>query len=99
MIASMTVAELYEGAYRANWGTKGFQRIHQVLDRYPVLEPTVTVCQLWGQIRSERKRRPISGEDAWIAATAVAYKCPLITHDPDDFEEIPGLEIITELKS
>jgi len=32
----------------------------------------------------------------WIAATALAHDCPLVTHDPGDFADITGLSIITE---
>lgn len=34
-------------------------------------------------------------EDAWIAATALQYELPLVTHNPTDFEDIEKLEIVT----
>ena len=33
-----------------------------------------------------------------VAATALQYGLPLVTHDPDDFQQIPGLQVITEKK-
>jgi predicted nucleic acid-binding protein len=35
-------------------------------------------------------------DDAWIAASAVAYDCPLVTHNPGDFGGIEDLKILTE---
>lgn len=39
---------------------------------------------------------PMSPQDAWVAATALRYNLPLVTHDPDDFQQIAGLIVITE---
>jgi predicted nucleic acid-binding protein len=38
----------------------------------------------------------IDTADAWIAATALALNCPLVTHDAADFAGVPGLKIISE---
>jgi predicted nucleic acid-binding protein len=38
----------------------------------------------------------MSEADAWIAATALAFAVPLVTHNPDDFKNVPGLTVITE---
>ena len=32
--------------------------------------------------------------DAWIAATAMAMRVPVVTQDDDYVEDIPGLEVI-----
>jgi tRNA(fMet)-specific endonuclease VapC len=39
----------------------------------------------------------ISSSDAWIAATAVAYQLPLLTHNPTDFASVEHLTIVTAL--
>lgn len=39
---------------------------------------------------------PISAADAWIAATALLYGVPLVTHNRKDFEGIDGLVVISE---
>jgi tRNA(fMet)-specific endonuclease VapC len=95
-VSFMTVAELYEGAYRARWGKKKLARLEAALRGYAVLPSTPSICRQWGQIRCERRRQPISPEDAWIAATAVAHGIPLVTHNAADFQDIAGLTIITE---
>jgi tRNA(fMet)-specific endonuclease VapC len=43
----------------------------------------------------QRSGRPISPQDAWIAATAKRYGIGIITHNPSDFEPISDLQIIS----
>jgi predicted nucleic acid-binding protein len=33
--------------------------------------------------------------DAWIAATALLYGSPLVTHNPKDYLGLPNLEILS----
>jgi tRNA(fMet)-specific endonuclease VapC len=34
--------------------------------------------------------------DAWIAATAVLYDAPLITHNVSDYLGVPGLKLVAD---
>jgi predicted nucleic acid-binding protein len=36
----------------------------------------------------------IETADAWIAATALLYDCPLLTNNRSDYLGVPGLKII-----
>jgi tRNA(fMet)-specific endonuclease VapC len=56
------------------------------------------LCKQWAGICVERQRlgRPISVQDAWIAATALRHNYPLVTHNGDDFAGITGLNVISE---
>lgn len=92
----MTVAELYEGAYSARWDTKKLALLEAQIRKYLIIPYSPLLCLTWGQIRAARKRQPIAVDDAWIAATALTYSIPLVTHNPVDFHGIEGLEIITE---
>lgn len=94
-ISFMTLGELYQGGFRAKWGHKQFDRLARVLETYAVLPSSLECCWRWADIRFERRSHPISVEDAWIAATSLTYKCPLVTHNPKDFRNIRGLRIIT----
>jgi len=95
-VSFMTIAELYEGGYRAGWGEKKWNTLDEVLRSYVVIPWTAAVCQHWGEIRAGRSEQPIAVDDAWIAATARANGLPLVTHNPKDFTGIPGLELVTE---
>lgn len=97
-ISFMTVAELYQWAAIRQWGERRKSQLLETLqERYILLSFNVLICQQWGTLRAERRRigRPMSAEDAWIAATAIHYDLPLATHNPKDFQAIPNLEIIT----
>lgn len=95
VISFMTVAELYEGAYQAKWGAKRFLRMVRVMDYYEIIYSSLEMSRRWGEIRFQRRQQPISGEDAWIAATALLLDAPLVTHNPKDFRGIRGLQVLT----
>jgi len=95
-ISFMTVAELYEGACRRGWGEDRLARLEAQIRNYVVVPFSNRMCRIWGQIRATRRQQPVSVDDAWIAASALAFDCPLVTHNPTDFSEIPGLTVITE---
>ncbi|MBI3272939.1 MAG: PIN domain-containing protein [Planctomycetes bacterium] len=95
-ISFMTVAELFEGAYRAMWGEARISKLEQVLRGYIVLPSSPGICRAWARIRAGRARHPISVDDAWIAATAVAHGAALVTQNPSDFQGIKGLAVETE---
>ncbi len=95
VVSFMTVAEMYEGAYRASWGIEKMRNLESVLGSYVVIQSSPSICRRWGEIRSERRHRPIAPDDAWIAATALANGWTLATHNASDFVGISGLKLIT----
>jgi predicted nucleic acid-binding protein len=95
-ISIITVAELYEGVFRAGLGSRTHRNIVAGLDQYIVLPLDENGCRLFGKIRFESRNRPLSVPDALIAATALAYDLPLVTHNAEHFAGIDGLNVITE---
>ena len=93
-ISFMTVGELYEGAYRAGWGPRRLSKLKETIGTYIVIPFSIEICQEWGAIRCERRTRTIAVDDAWIAATARTYDLPLVTHNPRDFSDIEGLDVL-----
>ena len=93
-ISFMTMAELFEGAFRARWGKRRRDALQTALREYLVVPSSPELCQRWGQVRSERRQQPISSEDAWIAATALVHDCALGTHNAADFQGIAGLMVL-----
>ena len=91
-ISFMTVGE-YEGAYRAG-GPRRLSKLKETIGTYIVIPFSIEVCQEWGAIRCERRTRTIAVDDAWIAATARTYGLPLVTHNPRDFSDIEGLDVL-----
>lgn len=97
-IAIMTVAELFQWASMRQWGAERVQRMELWLDRFTILPVGIETCRSWASIRSYRSSLglPISPQDAWIAATAIQYQIPLVTHNAGDYQQIPQLRVISE---
>ncbi len=97
-LSFMTVAELYQWAFIRNWGERRLARLEERLRQYVVVPYDNELCKQWAMICVERQRlgKPISVQDAWIAATALRHGCPLVTHNRDDYADIPGLTVISE---
>ncbi len=93
-VSFMTVAELYCWPLRHNWGEQRIVALRHHLWGYTVLPYTDAMSWEWAKIKC-RRGRPISDPDAWIAATALLYEVPLVTHNPRHFLHIEGLEVLT----
>jgi predicted nucleic acid-binding protein len=100
-VSFMTVAEMFEWAAVRKWGQRRLARLEQALVSYLVLPVDVELCRIWGTLRAQQQAigRPISTQDAWIAATALRFALPLITHNPSDFASIAGLEVRSIIKT
>lgn len=97
-ISFMTVAEVYFWAEKYGWGARRRAHVNNTLRTYVVVPCDDALCTSWAKIRRvcEQKGRRISVADAWIAACALRYDAPLVTHNRKDFEAIPDLQIISE---
>jgi predicted nucleic acid-binding protein len=51
---------------------------------------------VWARIKSgcEKRGRPITFADAWIAAAALQLNVPLVTHNAGDYRAIEGLTVL-----
>jgi predicted nucleic acid-binding protein len=95
-ISFQTVAELLEGAALAGWGPTRWGELQALLTTLTALDGTTDVAARWAEVRAARRARPIGVADCWIAATALTYGLELVTHNPSDFQNIPGLVVLTE---
>lgn len=94
----MTLAELERWALASNWGQRKRQQLAQFLNPYVVLFPDEALCLAWAEVIEQVRRtgNKIQPADAWIAASALHYKMPLITHNRKDYAAVNGLTIISE---
>lgn len=97
-ISFITVGELYYGAEKRGWGTQRRLKLETVLRNFLVIPYDHEISKAYGRVLSERDSlgRPISTNDAWIAACAVRHAVALVTHNLKDFEGISNLQIISE---
>ena len=94
-ISFMSEAELLRGAYKKNWGQKRLENLRHFIKRYQVLPSNTKIVDAWARLKNLPGQN-ISDADAWIAATALAYNLPLISHNGDDFRLVPNLNLLTE---
>lgn len=100
-ISLMTVAELFQWANVRSWGERRTNEMERyLLQSYTILAVDILTSRLWGEIRAigQRSGRPISPQDAWIAASAKRHGIKLITHNPSEFELVKGLQIISVME-
>ena len=92
-VSFMTVAQLYAGAYKKDWGTPHLARLEHHLKNYAVLPYDFSLCLKWAEIKSdcEKSGFPIETADCWIAACALRYECQLATNNKKHFEHVKGL--------
>ena len=55
------------------------------------------LCRRWAEVTvaAQASGRRIECADAWIAATALLYNAPLITHNRNDYLGVAGLKLIS----
>jgi len=97
-ISFMTCAEIERGMRQADWGEHRKNEMRDfIADKFTVISSNDPICIKWGDILvlQLKKGRPISFADAWIAATALVYKIPIITHNRKHFETIDELKVIS----
>jgi tRNA(fMet)-specific endonuclease VapC len=100
VISFVTLAELYYGTLKNNWGEQRRADLMAHVARGYVLYPfNRPLCEQWAVVRDRTRRagRQIKRNDSWIAATALLYGIPLVTNNRSDFEVLsPDLTVISE---
>ena len=97
VVSFMTVAELYRWTLVRNWGVRRVAKLEEYLRQFAVYPFNDALCKAWARATNsaEKKRRPITTADAWIAATAALYDTPLVTNNSADFQGVEGLVILS----
>lgn len=96
-ISFMTLGEIHFGMKKAGWGRRRVAEMREYLTRFQVIYVDDDLCEVWGDVTSNCHAVGflISSSDAWIAATALAFELPLLTHNPRHFEPVDGLTVMT----
>jgi predicted nucleic acid-binding protein len=96
-ICFMTLAEIERWIIEAKMGERRRVDIETKLRPYALLPFHRGICATWANVMAEsrRKGRPISVPDAWIAASALFFDVPLITHNSRHYSHVDGLYVLT----
>src|SRR5262245_12278280 len=97
-ISFMTLAELQRWQLERQWGPFRRVELTEYLSRYVVLPASRAICAKWADVswQARRKGRPIQTADAWIAASALHFQVPLISHNAGDYAAVDDLQVICE---
>ena len=95
VISFQTLEEVRFGAYKAGWGERRINDLNRHLRQYEVIWPNPELVEVSARLRVRQQEtgRRLATADAWIAATALLLKCPLVAEDTD-FERVDGLNLI-----
>jgi predicted nucleic acid-binding protein len=98
LISFMTEAELEQWALLSNWQKKRIEWLRIFLGRFVVVPSSRDLVLKWAEVMvaSRRAGRRLETADAWIAATAVLYQAPLISHNASDYRGVPGLQLVLD---
>ena len=96
-VSLITLAEIEYGMEVKNWGGNRRDLMNRFLARFTPLMPDAQTARLWARIKTacEKKGRPISFADAWIAAAAAQLNVPLVTHNATDYEAVDNLDVLS----
>jgi tRNA(fMet)-specific endonuclease VapC len=97
LLSFMTVAELDRWVIQRNWGEERRRWLSRYLEPYVILPFDRALCTKWAEVTVAAQARGyrIECADAWIAATALLYDLPLLTHNHGDYRGVPGLSVIS----
>jgi tRNA(fMet)-specific endonuclease VapC len=100
-ISFITVGELYYGAEKAKWGARKKNQLETTLRNFVVIPYDNEIAKTYAKVLAQRQGlgRPISSNDAWIAACAIRHTVALISHNAKDFRDIDDLKLITDQRS
>ena len=99
-ISVATLGELFTWVSRAKAPAKRAQGLKDLLSDVVVLDATFGIAQRFGETEAAMLDQglPIREFDLLIAATALVHDLTLITHNTQDFVNVPGLSIDDWLK-
>ena len=96
-VSIVSVAELYEGVFRANDPAAAEQALVLFLADKTILPITHDIGRLFGEHRARlrQKNQLIGDVDLLIAATCLHHDLTLLTTNRKHFQRIPGLRIVS----
>ncbi|MGH9455567.1 MAG: type II toxin-antitoxin system VapC family toxin [Terriglobia bacterium] len=100
-LSPVTLAELRFGAEIAadpRVRQRRLAALHR-LERKPLLAIDGVTGTIFGtvaaQIKAAGRQHRYRVQDLWLASQAIQHACPFLTRNPRDFEDIPGLDLMT----
>jgi len=98
VISPMTRAELEAWALEHNWGVRRRDEMRNHLQQFMLTPFDEGLCVKWAEATDSARRRGrvIGSSDAWVAAVALHYDVPLLTHNESDYIGVANLKLISQ---
>jgi tRNA(fMet)-specific endonuclease VapC len=95
-IPTIVLGELYAGAYKHPASGRLLGLIDELLDEVHVLDFDVDCAKVFGRLRGDSLRTGTmhSTVDLMIASVAIVHDLTLVTHNTQDFQNVPGLRLV-----
>jgi predicted nucleic acid-binding protein len=96
VISFMTRAELLLWPTANDWGPARRSALERHMALYLTLYPDEHTCLIWVALvdACRRKGHTVQTADAWIAAAALQFGCPVVTTDFKDYSPIGNLNVV-----
>lgn len=101
-IAAITVAELLTGVHMAKNIASRVRRssfVEGIISNIPILEFDEQVARTYAEVYAHfiktRAKNTTNTHDLLIAATAITHGFPVLTNNTQDFEKIPGINVLS----
>jgi tRNA(fMet)-specific endonuclease VapC len=94
-ISSVTLAELYAGAYKHSQANRLLALIADLQQEVQVIDFDSACAEKFGQVRGTLLQQGLSvpTTDLMIASAALVHNLTLVTHNTADYRNIPGLRL------
>lgn len=95
-ISTVTLGELYAWALRANASFKRMQSLLDLLKEVQVLALDESAARKFGEVRSGQLDHGRGGPDLDMlnAAIALVHDLTMVTHNVQDYADVPGLSVL-----
>ena len=95
-VSALVVAELYTWAFRARGSPKRLPALMDFLQDVTILDVTADIARTFGALRAKLldAGRPSPQIDLLIAATALVHDFTLVTHNVQDYQQVPDLRVV-----
>lgn len=94
-ISSITVAELYFGAYNSTRTLQNLERAEQFVGAIAIIPPTIATLRKFGELKANLRRsgQPVADFDLMIASTAISEQLTLVTNNTRHYARIPDFAL------
>ncbi len=94
-VPSIVAAELFLGAYKCRNSLTAEKAVDAFLEPFDVIPFDRDAAEVYAQLRADLESRgmAIGPNDLLIAATTLAHRGILVTHNKREFSRVPGLHL------